>query len=454
MKKLTKRLSPSEAVGLGLPVKPVESYDLAHNSGNPRYTITPEEWATVVNMRGVDRTGVEVSSDTITSSNEYSKKPKHTSESDPDARQVLMSSWDYESGQNLDIEAYCTKFNLPYKHLTSYKAVTHTGKPFYNTVFKEIKLIIGEDLTEEYLEELVKSHIEYIPIAQVVPTTINETFHEDNWDRATYTDVHVGMDPNSKGKALYPVDWSDSAIYARALTMARKIIEKQTGPILYIEDLGDLMDGLNGETVRKGHKLPQLMTNQEAFTCGVNFKVWVIDALVAHYEYIASYNVTDDNHSGDFGWMVNEAAKRILEVKYGKKVYIKNMRKFMDYYLHDHKVFVLCHGKDGEALKFGFTPHIKPAHIEKIDQFLKYEELYSKGEIQFCKGDSHQCLFDAAASDDFDYNNYPAFSPSSEWVQTNFKKGRSGFVLEHHTVGIDDFTRQVVWFDKKGLKKK
>ena len=33
-------------------------------------------------------------------------------------------------------------------------------------------------------------------------------------------------------------------------------------------------------------------------------------------------------------------------------------------------------------------------------------------------------------SDDFDYYNYPAASPSSQWVQNNFKKGRKGFVLE------------------------
>jgi hypothetical protein len=38
-------------------------------------------------------------------------------------------------------------------------------------------------------------------------------------------------------------------------------------------------------------------------------------------------------------------------------------------------------------------------------------------------------LFDYCSSDEFDYFNFPAFSPSSEWVQTNFKKGRSGFVF-------------------------
>ena len=36
-----------------------------------------------------------------------------------------------------------------------------------------------------------------------------------------------------------------------------------------------------------------------------------------------------------------------------------------------------------------------------------------------------------AGSDDFDYYNYPAGSPSSQWVQNNFKKGRRGFVIEN-----------------------
>ena len=34
---------------------------------------------------------------------------------------------------------------------------------------------------------------------------------------------------------------------------------------LIIDDLGDFMDGWDGETTRKGHKLPQNMDNQKAF---------------------------------------------------------------------------------------------------------------------------------------------------------------------------------------------
>ena len=93
--------------------------------------------------------------------------------------------------------------------------------------------------------------------------------------------------------------------------------------------------------------------------------------------------------------------------------------------------FVISHGKDSKNLKFGFKPVLDAKQVEKIDQYCKKNDIYRNSEfIEFSKGDSHQMIFDYATSDDFDYCNYPAFSPSSEWVQTNFKAGRSGFVMQ------------------------
>ena len=94
--------------------------------------------------------------------------------------------------------------------------------------------------------------------------------------------------------------------------------------------------------------------------------------------------------------------------------------------------FVISHGKDSKSLKFGFKPVLDSKQIEKIDQYIKQNEIYKQCDfIEFSKGDSHQLILDYATSDDFDYCNYLAFSPSSEWVQTNFKKGRSGFVFSN-----------------------
>ena len=44
-------------------------------------------------------------------------------------------------------------------------------------------------------------------------------------------------------------------------------------------------------------------------------------------------------------------------------------------------------------------------------------------------GDQHQYKNDFTSSNDFFYNTYPAFSPPSNWVKSNFKKTKSGFVF-------------------------
>ena len=94
--------------------------------------------------------------------------------------------------------------------------------------------------------------------------------------------------------------------------------------------------------------------------------------------------------------------------------------------MYGKNCFILTHGKDGKNLKFGFKPILDAKQIEKIDNYIKEHKLHDYI-IEFSKGDSHQKIFDESTSDVFDYYNYPAFSPSSEWVQTNFKKGFSGF---------------------------
>jgi hypothetical protein len=112
-------------------------------------------------------------------------------------------------------------------------------------------------------------------------------------------------------------------------------------------------------------------------------------------------------------------------------VEVNNHRQFISHYFAGNVCYLITHGKDDTTLKFGFKPQLDSKGLEKIDQYCKQNKIYRDAElIVFKKGDSHQCLFDMCTSDDFFYFNYPALSPSSQWVQNNFKKGRRGFVLE------------------------
>ena len=249
------------------------------------------------------------------------------------------------------------------------------------------------------------------------------------FDRVVYSDTHIGMTTNENGFSLYGGKWDEVELMNRLSIFVCKIVDNRKSDILIIDDLGDLMDGWDAHTVRKYHPLPQNMDNQKAFDIALNFKLKMIGALKWHYKEIICHNVCNDNHSGAFGYIVNSALATVCELRYDN-VKIINYRKFINHYILDKNVFILSHGKDAKHLKFGFKPKLNAVQIEKIDNYIRENYLHQKGgSIEFSKGDSHQLLLDWSTSDSFNYFNYPAFSPSSEWVQTNYKKGISGFVM-------------------------
>lgn len=354
-----------------------------------------------------------LTSENTTDSNNYSndkeKEPKGFTAIGPDGR--LMS-----------IEQYCEYYGLDVKKIRSYKLISHSGIPFYNVVFytSEEEVILN---FEDSFEEIVKKHIK--------PVTFEDfkTYKTEDWfDRLVYTDTHIAMDVNGKdGDSLYEGKWDREEVLKRLYKMISHVKEFSTSNTLIIDDLGDFMDGLGANTTRKGHELPQNMNDKEAFDLALEFKIYLVDALIDNYDTIVCNNITNDNHSGVFSYFVSQAVKNILEAKYPKKVYVNSIKRFIHHYSVGNHTFVISHGKDIGEQKFGFKPKLDAIQAEKIDQYCKEHKLYNGNFIEFSKGDSHQAIYDDTTSNDFSYYNYPAFSPPSNWVKTNFKNSKSGF---------------------------
>ncbi len=393
------RLTNPEAIHFGFALKP------KRKDGNARYYLTEEELAELKELRGLK---VEVKSKS--KSNEY--KPK---------KEFVLSAWS-KSGQMMEIDEYCKVYNLPRKDITSYKLVSHTGTPFYNIVFKENVIDISKD--EIDFDSIISKHINPVEVK------VEKKYNQSDFDVLTYSDVHIGMDTNSKGNSMYATKWNAEEVIKASDEIVNRVIQNQTSDLLIVDELGDLLDGFNGKTTRGGHDLPQNMTNEEVFDCALKFKMNILDKLIYQYKEIRFNNICNDNHAGSFGYFVNSAFKSLAEQKY-RNVSVNNYRNFISHYFVNDVCFVITHGKDDSTLKFGFKPQLDTKQIEKIDQYCKHNDIYKKSKkIIFKKGDSHQCLFDMCGSDDFYYYNYPALSPSSQWVATNFKKGRRGFVIE------------------------
>jgi len=274
----------------------------------------------------------------------------------------------------------------------------------------------------------------FTDVPKIEVTKVKKKDYKGEFDKLVFTDVHVGMDASDKGRNMYETEWDKTILFYRLTEMVNFTLAKQESKVLYISDLGDFLDGFNGNTTRGGHSLPQNMSNQEAFDVAFMFKVRLLEALAPHYELIVMRNVCNDNHAGDFAYFVNQAVKSYINTKL-KNVQIINQTSFIDWELVGNYCFVSTHGKDTHNLKHGFKAKIDPNQVNKIVGYLNTQQLLNKGyEIIFEKGDSHLYLFDSATSDVFKYYNYPAFSPSSNWVATNFQLGRSGFI--HFNYGL------------------
>lgn len=247
------------------------------------------------------------------------------------------------------------------------------------------------------------------------------------FDRLVYTDVHIGMEVNQNGYSLYDGAWNEAEVDKRLeIMVAQTLINKQSDTLI-IHELGDFMDGYDAVTTRGGHSLPQNMDNQKAFDVGLAFKIKMIDALIPHYNKIECINICNDNHAGSFGYIVNSAFKAYIELKY-ENVKVTNQRKFIDHYIVENRCFILTHGKDDKNMKFGFKPHLDAVQIEKIKNYIDEYRLHYFT-IEFSKGDSHQLLLDFTSSSAFEYQNFGAFSPPSDWVKTNFKNTNSSFII-------------------------
>jgi len=394
MNKIVKWLNQSEAEFLNL--KPKEN---AKNRTQNRYYLTEEEWHLILSKRSKPK---------------KRKFVKTIEKFDKNGRTV-------SSVQKLQSKPIAIPDNFEVIKISTSKT---TGQQWIQTAPR--KETIKEAVESFDFKGIIEKYIKPIRQKQYFAKTGDKDF-----DSLTITDVHIGMDTDSDDNTMYKNEWNKEELLKSADFVIKKTLEEQESTTLYIDDLGDLLDGFNAQTTRGGHALPQNMTNEKCFDVALEFKLKILYGLINNYDKIHFNNICNDNHSGAFGYFVNEAFKQITEIQFKDKVTVTNHRKFINHYFVGDICFLISHGKDDKSLKFGFKPQLDLKGAEKIDQYCKQNGIYKTAKlIIFKKGDSHQALFDMCSSDDFFYFNYPALSPSSNWIKNNFKLGRRGFVNE------------------------
>ena len=393
MSKIVKWLNKKEAELLEFKVKENEA-----NRKQARYYLTEEQWDSVLKQR-----------------TKPNKRKFVETQKKFDKDGEIVSSVEKLQSKPIDIPDGFEVIKISTSKTTGQQWVQYA--PRKETASEVVESFDFKSVIEKYIKPITQEKVEKYEGSK-------------DFDSLTITDVHIGMDTDVDNNTMYTKEWNKKELLKSAEIVIEQTLEEQESSVLYVDELGDLLDGFNAQTTRGGHSLPQNMTNEECFDAALEFKLKILYGLVNNYQEIHFNNICNDNHSGAFGYFVNEAFKQIAELQF-KNVTVTNHRKFINHYFVNDICFLISHGKDDKSLKFGFKPQLDFKGAEKIDQYCKQNGIYKKSDLViFKKGDSHQALFDMCTSDDFYYYNYPALSPSSNWIKNNFKLGRRGFVNE------------------------
>jgi hypothetical protein len=252
--------------------------------------------------------------------------------------------------------------------------------------------------------------------------------------KVTITDSHVGMNVNPDKNALFQYDY-DADIYKGSMDKVFTSILKEhntygTFDLLLLDDLGDLADGWNGYTTRGGHELPQNLTNAEVFDVCVDAKVKLIQQLVNSKvaNKIILRCVCNDNHSGDFGLIINKTIQKVINLMYDTDIVeVDILTRFLEHRTYGKHCFILTHGKDKKQMNRGLPITLNDKAIRLISDYIEYYDINSDF-IHVEKGDLHQIGYQKVKK--FDYRNFMSFAPPSSWIQHNFGDSYSGYSIQ------------------------
>jgi mannose/fructose/N-acetylgalactosamine-specific phosphotransferase system component IIB len=246
------------------------------------------------------------------------------------------------------------------------------------------------------------------------------------------SDIHIGAMVNS-AESLYENNYDRKEVQHRFEIIVNRI--EKLGEIyerfeaINVINLGDALDGMNGQTARGGHILPQNMTNKEQFHTYIYIMKKFINDLYSMdiSDRVNFYSVADANHDSDSGYFSNCLLSEYFKIKYAERnMQTFTFTKFIDGLSYGRHLLVFCHGKDGKDMNKGFPLILNAETENKIKSYLDYHfnPSYHEQNVLFIKGDLHQSARSYAQNNQFSYISVGSVFGSSAWSQVNFGNTR------------------------------
>ncbi len=250
--------------------------------------------------------------------------------------------------------------------------------------------------------------------------------------KVTIADSHVGMNPSKN--SLFQYEYNGK-VYKDSLgkvfdSMLKEYNTHGVFDVSFLDDLGDMADGWNGYTTRGGHQLEQNMSNVEVFETCVQEKFNLVKSIIESKiaKKVVLRSVCNDNHSGDFGHVINLTIQMLLNKVYSDSVVeIDLLTRFIEHRSYGKHTFLLTHGKDAKFMNRGLPVILNDKAINFINDYIDHYGI-NNDFIHVEKGDLHQIGYQRTKK--FDYRNFMSFAPPSAWIQHNFADSYSGYSIQ------------------------
>ena len=259
------------------------------------------------------------------------------------------------------------------------------------------------------------------------------------------TDAHVGMDVSySTYSNFFNKEIYRDRMNTILIDTATRVSQYGKFNTINVDYLGDIFDGQDGYTVKRTHKLPQNMSNAEAFEVGLYTNKIFLERLFnsGFADNYSIHFVRESNHGGDMDLYLFKALQLWINTKF-PSIEVTIAKRVVDHYIIGDHAFIYAHGKDNTDMKNGWPLTVTPALEAYIDQYIKEYKLYEYF-VHVISGDLHQ---DATTNSKlFRYRKVPALAGSSKWIMSNFGLTEPGIGIDIYRLNKKNVTQDVIEF--------
>lgn len=282
-----------------------------------------------------------------------------------------------------------------------------------------VKLAQENNALKQQLEALDTFEYNIPNLSEITVPKINHEYSEKSIV-LFLSDMHIGSKCNSY--TLYPNEWNREELRRRLDETINKLAKIGRFDEIVLNLMGDNLDGMDNQTARRDHTMPQNMDNMEQVETFMSEMVVFVAKLRELANKVSIYSVKCGNHDGTFGYVATLALQQALYHVY-PDIPFTLFKDFIGMYEFKGHTYLICHGKDEAFMKKGL-----PLNINERTQVFIYEWMQSNGvtgdNVHFVKGDLHSNALNSCRA--FDYRNVLSLYGASDYSNFNFSRNSYG----------------------------